>query len=166
RHQLEKARTILQTALTAAPDNFVIAEHVAELYLNLGLRSAALREMRVLDERRPAPLWLQARLALDYEQVGLLEDAARLAAAMVQAGSPDREQLELLTRIHERRHLRMELKTDYAALLRLNPQSPQLWSKLAHLQMEDGDLDHARESLAQLTALEPENAEAHRRLAL
>src|SRR5205085_5980436 len=70
RQQLEKARNILQTALTAAPDNFVVAEHVAELYLNLGLRSAALREMRVLDQRSPAPLWLQARLALDYEQVG------------------------------------------------------------------------------------------------
>src|SRR5437899_771532 len=98
RQQLEKARDVLSAAAEAAPDDFVIREREASLFLNLGLRSAALPELRRLERQWPAPLWLKERLALDYEQMGLLDDAARLAAAVVAEKSDDREQLELLAR--------------------------------------------------------------------
>src|SRR5205823_5984964 len=132
---------------------------------NLGLRSAALQELRDLQQRWPAPLWLQMRLAVDYEQIGLIDEAARLASAVAQEKPADSEALELLTRFHERRHMVKELKADYTQLLRLQPDSPELWSKLAQLQTADGDLLQARNSLQHLLALEPQNAEAHKRLA-
>jgi len=76
RQQLEKARDLLNSAAAAAPDDFLIAERRASLYLNLGLRSAALSELRALEKHwtnagferagAEAPLWLRGRLALDY----------------------------------------------------------------------------------------------------
>ena len=105
------------------------------------------------------------RLAIDYEQIGLIDEAARLAGAVAQEKPADRETLELLTRFHERRHMVNELNADYTQLLRLQPGSPELWSKLAQLQTADGDLLQARNSLQHLLALEPQNAEAHQRLA-
>ena len=165
RQQLEKAQSILKKALAAAPDDFVLATHLAELHIHLGLRSAALPELRELQQRWPAPWWLQMRLAIDFEQIGLIDEAARLASAVVQAKPGDHEALELLTRFHERRHAVNELKADYSQLLRLQPDSSELWSKLAQLQTIEGDLIEARNSLLHLVALEPKDAEAHKRLA-
>jgi transglutaminase-like putative cysteine protease len=181
REQLEKARDLLNSAATAAPDDFVIGERRAALYLNLGLRSAALTELRALEKQWPAPgspasagfarvgveapLWLQARMALDYEQIGLLDDAARLAASVLAQKSDDREQLELLARFHERRHMKYDLQADYIALARLQPSQPDTWSRLAQVQIDCGDARGARNSLLRLVALDPGNGEAHRRLA-
>jgi transglutaminase-like putative cysteine protease/predicted Zn-dependent protease len=165
RQQLEKARDILNAALAVAPDDFVIRERRAGLYLNLGLRSAALSELRALEKQWPAPLWLQARMALDYEQIGLLDDAARLAAAVVAKKGDDREQLELLARFHERRHMKYDLQADYLALSRLQPGLPDIWSRLAQVQIDCGDAEGARSSLLRLLTLDNSNAEAHRRLA-
>lgn len=165
RQQLEKARDLLQTALAAHPDDFVLGERLAGLYLNLGLRSAALQQLKTLEQRSPSPIWLRARLALDYEQIGLLEDSARLAASVVRDRSGDREQLQLLLRFHERRGMVAELKNDYAALLRLQPDSANLWSRLAKLQLGSGDVNEARDSFLRVISLDRENAEAHRELA-
>src|SRR5258707_9232871 len=110
RQQLEKARDVLVAGAEAAPNDFLIRERRASLFLNLGLRSQALPELRRLERQWPAPLWLQSRLALDYEQIGLLDDAARLAASVVADRSDNREQLELLARFHERRHMKYDLQ--------------------------------------------------------
>jgi len=197
RQQLEKARDLLNSAAAAAPDDFVIGERRATLYLNLGLRSAALAELRALEKQWSAPgspdraafarvgveapgspasagfarvgveapLWLQARTALDYEQIGLLDDAARLAASVLAQKSDDREQLELLARFHERRHMKYDLQADYIALARLQPNQPDTWSRLAQVQIDCGDAEGAKHSLLRLVALDPGNGEAHRRLA-
>jgi transglutaminase-like putative cysteine protease len=179
RQQLEKARELLNSAAAAAPDDFVIRERHAALYLNLGLRSAALVELRALEKQWPAPsparagfaagveapLWLQGRLALDYEQIGLLDDAARLAAAVLAHKSDDRDQIELLARFHERRHMKYDLQSDYLALARLQPGQPDTWSRLAQVQIDCGDAQGAKNSLLRLVALDPGNAEVHRRLA-
>ncbi len=122
-------------------------------------------ELRRLEKQWPAPLWLQARLALDYEQIGLLDDAARLAAAVVAEKDDDREQLELLARFHERRHMKYDLQADYIALSRLEPNQPDIWSRLAQVQIDCGDAEGARNSLLRLVALDNGNADAHRRLA-
>ena len=165
RQQLEKARDLLNAAALTAPDDFVVRERRAGLYLNLGLRSAALAELRALEKQWPSPLWLQARLALDYEQIGLLDDAARLAAAVIAEKGDDREQLELLARFHERRHMKYDLQADYLALSHLEPGLPDIWSRLAQVQIDCGDAAGARNSLLRLLALDNSNAEAHRRLA-
>ncbi|HKV93252.1 MAG TPA: DUF3857 domain-containing protein [Candidatus Angelobacter sp.] len=165
RQQLEKARDLLNAAALAAPDDFVVRERRARLYLNLGLRTDALAELRVLEKEWPSPLWLQARMALDYEQIGLLDDAARLAAAVIAAKGDDREQLELLARFHERRHMKYDLQADYIALSHLEPGLQDIWSRLAQVQIDCGDAAGARNSLLRLLALDNSNAEAHRRLA-
>jgi cellulose synthase operon protein C len=165
RQQLEKARDVLASAAEAAPNDFVIRERRASLFLNLGLRSQALPELRRLEKQWPAPLWLQSRLALDYEQMGLLDDAARLAASIVAETSDNREQLELLARFHERRHMKYDLQADYISLSRLDPNQPDIWSRLAQVQMDCGDAEGGRKSLLRLVALDSENPDAHRRLA-
>jgi thioredoxin-like negative regulator of GroEL len=157
RQQLEKARDVLSAAGEAAPNDFVIRERKASLILNLGLRSAALPELRRLEKQWPAPLWLRARLALDYEQTGLLDDAARLAASVVAEKSDDREQLALLARFHERRHMKYDLQADYIALSRLEPAQPDIWSRLAQVQIDCGDAEGARKSLLRMIALDEEN---------
>src|SRR5205823_8223268 len=111
------------------------------------------------------PLWLQMRLGVDYEQIGLLDEAARLATAVAQAKPGDREALELLTRIHERRHSINDLKADYAQRLRLQPDLPELWSRLSQVQAAEGNLFAARASLLRLLALDSKDAEAPKRLA-
>jgi len=166
RQQLEKAQLLLQKARAEAPDDFVVGERLAGLYLNLGLRSVALQQLKALETRAQAiPLWLQARLAIDYEQVGLLEEAARLAGSVIQKKSTDREQLQLLARFHQRRHMLHELEGDYTALLRLQPDSPELWDSLAQVESGTGDLPQAKDALLRVIALEPRNADAHRQLA-
>jgi transglutaminase-like putative cysteine protease/thioredoxin-like negative regulator of GroEL len=165
RQQLEKARDVLAAAAQAAPNDFVIRERRASLFLNLGLRSHALPEFRRLEKEWPSPLWLRSRLALDYELMGLLDDAARLAASVVAEASDDREQLELLARFHERRHMKYDLQADYISLSRLEPSQPDIWSRLAQVQIDCGDAEGGRKSLVKLVALDEENRDAHRRLA-
>ena len=165
RQQLEKARDALATAATANPDNFVIHERQASLFLNLGIRSAALPELRNLEKQWPDPLWVRSRLALDYEQMGLLDDAARLAASVIAEKNDDREQLELLARFHEHRHMKYDLQTDYLALSRLQPNLADTWSHLAQVQLDCGDAEGAKKSLLRMVALDEENIDAHRRLA-
>jgi transglutaminase-like putative cysteine protease len=165
RQQLEKARDVLSAAAEAAPNDFVIRERKASLFLNLGLRSAALPELRRLEKQWPAPLWLRARLAFDYEQMGLLDDAARLAASVVAEKTDDREQLALLARFHERRRMKYDLQADYIALSRLEPGQPDIWSRLAQVQIDCGDAEGAKKSLLRMIVLDEENADAHRRLA-
>ncbi|HEX3155957.1 MAG TPA: DUF3857 domain-containing protein, partial [Candidatus Angelobacter sp.] len=165
RQQLEKARDVLAAAAQAAPNDFVIRERRASLFLNLGLRSHALPELHRLEKEWPSPLWLRSRLALDYELMGLLDDAARLAASVVAEASDDREQLELLARFHERRHMKYDLQADYLSLSRLEPSQPDIWSRLAQVQIDCGDADGGRKSLLKLIALDEENLDAHRRLA-
>jgi transglutaminase-like putative cysteine protease len=165
RLQLEKARDALTLATESAKSDFVPYERMASLFLNLGLRSAALPELRRLEKQWPAPLWLRARLALDYEQIGLLDDAARLAAAVVAEKNDDREQLQLLARFHERRHMKYDLQADYIALSRLQPNQPDIWSRLAQVQIDCGDAEGAKKSLLRMLELDKENADAHRRLA-
>ncbi len=165
RQQLEKARDVLAAAAQAAPNDFVIRERRASLFLNLGLRSQALPELRHLEKQWPAPLWLQSRLALDYEQMGLLDDAARLAASVVAEAAENREQIELLARFHERRHMKYDLQADYIALSRLEPNQPDIWSRLAQVQIDCGDAEGGRKSLLRLVALDEQNPDAHRRLA-
>jgi cellulose synthase operon protein C len=165
RQQLEKARDVLESAAEVAPNDFVIRERQASLFLNLGLRSAALPDLRRLEKEWPDPLWLRARLALDYEQLGLLDDSARMAASVVTDKSDDREQLELLARFHERRHMKYDLQADYIALSRLEPSQPDIWSRLAQVQIDCGDAEGAKKSLLRMVSLDEENADAHRRLA-
>ena len=157
---------MLAAAANSSPDDFVIRERKASLLLNLGLRSVALPELRLLEKQWPAPLWLQARLALDYEQMGLLDDAARLAATVVAGKTDDREQLELLARFHERRHMKYDLQADYIALSRLEPSASLIfWSRLAQVQLDCGDAEGAKKSLLRMVALDEDNPDAHRRLA-
>jgi transglutaminase-like putative cysteine protease len=165
RQQLEKARDVLAAAAEAAPNDFVIRERRASLFLNLGLRSQALPELHRLEKQWPSPLWLRSRLALDYEQMGLLDDAAHLAASVVAEANDDREQLELLARFHERRHMKYDLQADYISLSRLESSQPDIWSRLAQLQIDCGDAEGGRKSLLKLVALDEENPDAHRRLA-
>ncbi|HEY2233290.1 MAG TPA: DUF3857 domain-containing protein [Candidatus Angelobacter sp.] len=165
RQQLEKARDVLAAAAQAAPNDFVIRERRASLFLNLGLRSQALPDLRRLEKQWPGPLWLQSRLALDYEQMGLLDDAARLAASVVAEAAENREQIELLARFHERRHMKYDLQADYIALSRLEPNQPDIWSRLAQVQIDCGDAEGGRKSLLRFVALDEQNPDAHRRLA-
>jgi transglutaminase-like putative cysteine protease len=97
--------------------------------------------------------------------MGLLDDAARLAASIVAETSDNREQLELLARFHERRHMKYDLQADYISLSRLEPNQPDIWSRLAQVQMDCGDAEGGRKSLLRLVALDSENPDAHRRLA-
>ncbi|MFL6312894.1 MAG: DUF3857 domain-containing protein [Terriglobales bacterium] len=165
RQQLEKARDVLAAAAQAAPNDFVIRERRASLFLNLGLRSQALPDLRRLEKQWPGPLWLQSRLALDYEQMGLLDDAARLAASVVAEAAENREQIELLARFHERRHMKYDLQADYIALSRLEPNQPDIWSRLAQVQIDCGDAEGGRKSLLRFVALDEQNPDAHWRLA-
>ncbi|MGZ4870656.1 MAG: DUF3857 domain-containing protein, partial [Candidatus Angelobacter sp.] len=48
---------------------------------------------------------------------------------------------------------------------RLEPSQPDIWSRLAQVQIDCGDAEGARKSLLRLVALDEENPEAHRRLA-
>jgi lipopolysaccharide biosynthesis regulator YciM len=168
RRQPEKARDLLQRAAAAAPDDFVVRARLAELCLDLGLRSTALAELRNLEKQWPGPLWLRARLALDYEQAGLWDDAARLAASVVADEGANRDQLELLARIHQRRHMSRELEADYLALCRIQPESSELLSRLAQAQMDSGHFPAARDSLVRLLNIETDHDRsmaAHLRLA-
>ena len=165
RQQLEKARDVLATAAASTPDDIVLRERQASIILKLVIRTAALPELRRLEKQWPAPLWLQARLALDYEQMGLLDVAARLAAAGVAEKNDDREQIELLARFHERSHMKYDLQADYIALSRLEPNQPDTWSHLAQVQLDCGDAEGAKKSLLRMIALDEENIDAHRRLA-
>jgi transglutaminase-like putative cysteine protease len=165
RQQLEKARDVLAASAEAAPSDFVIRERRASLFLNLGLRSRALPELRRLEKEWSSPLWLRSRLALDYEQMGLLDDAARLAASVVAEAAENREQIELLARFHERRHMKYDLQADYIALSRLEPSQPDIWSRLAQVQIDCGDAEGGRKSLLRFVALDEQNPDAHRRLA-
>jgi len=166
RQQLEKAQALLKNVLAQTPEDFVAGERLAELYLNLGLRSAALDQMKSLEKHsQTLPLWLQSRLAIDYKQIGLMNDAARLAAGVIQKNKTDREQLQLLARYHERRHMLGELEQDYTALLRIQPDSAELWTKLAQAEVAAEDVTKAKDSMLRAVALDPRNAEAHRKLA-
>lgn len=165
RNQLEKARDLLTHAAAARPDDFVLRERLAELYLRLGLRSQALREMKDLQQHWPYPLWLVRQLALDYEQLDLRDDAAALAASALSRQKSSPEMLQLLARFHRSRHMLRELKTDDLSLTVLQPQSQDLWRELAALQVSSGDLNGARSSLLKLLTLSPEDAAAHRQLA-
>lgn len=165
REQLEKAQSMLSRALLAAPDDFVLALHLAELHMHLGLRSSALEEFKSLESRWARPLWVQERLASDYEQLGLIEEAVRFANQVLQIKSGDRPLLELLARFHQRRHLPRELENDYVRLSALQPESAQLWSKLTQLQIAREDWTAARASLLHLVTIDPANSDAHLELA-
>jgi transglutaminase-like putative cysteine protease/Flp pilus assembly protein TadD len=165
RNQLEKARDVLIRASSAAPDDFVIRERLAALYLNLGLRSHGLHELQQLQERFPHPGWLRSRLALDYEHLGLRNDAAGLAASVLDEESNSVEMLELLARFHTSRQMTAKLKVDYLALCRLQPQSVEVWRRLALLEFNSGDLNGARSTLWHLLQLSPADADGHRLLA-
>ena len=97
--------------------------------------------------------------------MGLLDDAARLAASVVAEAAENREQIELLARFHERRHMKYDLQADYIALSRLEPNQPDIWSRLAQVQIDCGDAEGGRKSLLRLVALDEQNPDAHRRLA-
>jgi transglutaminase-like putative cysteine protease len=97
--------------------------------------------------------------------MGLLDDAARLAASAVAEAAENREQIELLARFHERRHMKYDLQADYIALSRLEPNQPDIWSRLAQVQIDCGDAEGGRKSLLRFVALDEQNPDAHRRLA-
>jgi transglutaminase-like putative cysteine protease len=61
--------------------------------------------------------------------------------------------------------MKYDLQADYIALSRLEASQPDIWSRLAQVQLDCGDSDGARKSLLRLVALDDENADAHRRLA-
>src|SRR5262249_45871663 len=61
--------------------------------------------------------------------------------------------------------MKYDLQADYLALSRLQPGLPGIWSRLAQVQIDCGDVEGARSSLLRLLALDDSNAEAHRRLA-
>ncbi|MGE5324223.1 MAG: tetratricopeptide repeat protein, partial [Actinomycetota bacterium] len=164
RNEPEKARDLLTRAAAAWPGNFVLRERLAGLYLRLGLRSQALRELRDLQQQWPNPLWLCSHLAADYEQLGLRDEAAALAASVLSRQKNSPEMLQLLTRFHRSRHMPRELEGDDFSLAALQPQSPDVWRELSMLQAGSGDLKGARSSLQQLLALSPNDAAAHRRL--
>lgn len=165
RNQLEKARDLLTHALVKHPDDFVVRERLAELYSGLGLRSQSLRELKRMEQEWPEPLWVRTRLAIDYEQLGLRQQAAQLAQSVLAENTQDREMLELLARFHESRHMRSELIADYIALARLQSQAPELWRKLARLQLDSDDVAGARASIAHLLSVNKNDGEAHRLLA-
>ncbi len=165
RNQLEKARDLLTRAAATHSNNFVLRERLAELYLNLGLRAEALRDLKQLQQEFPSPLWLKSRLAINYEQLGLRDEAAQLAIFVLAEKKDDRGMLELLARFHEARHLTAGLKQDYLALTRLEPQNLQLWQKLARLEMDSGEFDAARASLLHILQLDNNQPGAHRLLA-
>ncbi len=105
RQQLEKAQALLQNGLAGHADDFALRVQMAELHMNLGLRSDAMRELLAIERQWPAgPVWLEKRLAIDYEQLGLLDDAARLATAALGQKPFDLPLLDLLARFHEKRH--------------------------------------------------------------
>jgi cellulose synthase operon protein C len=97
--------------------------------------------------------------------MGLLDDAARLAVSVVSEAAENREQIELLARFHERRHMKYDLQADYIALSRLEPNQPDIWSRLAQVQIDCGDAEGGRKSLLRFVALDEQNPDAHRRLA-
>lgn len=165
RNQLEKAHDLLRRAIFASPNDFVLRERLAVLYLSLGLRSQALRDLHALQEQFPHPLWLRARLAIDYQQLGLLEQASNLAASVLSEEKSQLDILALLARFHESRHMSLELKDDYIALSRLQPQAPEVWRKLSRLQFDSGDFSATRSSLFRLLELDKNDADAHRLLA-
>ena len=78
RHQLIKARALLQTAATGDPRDFVIAKQLADVNLAMGRHSAAIAAYRKLEARFPSPLWLRRELGLKYADLGLFADATRL----------------------------------------------------------------------------------------
>src|SRR6185437_5389566 len=149
----------------AALDDFVVRERLAALYLNLGLRSQALQEFKQLQQRFPHPLWLRSQLALDDEQLGLSDDAARLASSVLADEHNSVEMLELLARFHASRHMAPALKDDYLALSRLQPEFMETWRTLSLLQFNSGDFNAARSALLHLLQLSPSDADAHRILA-
>ena len=165
RQQLEKARDLLKKAAADSPEDYVPREKLAEVTMRLGLRSEALRELKILEKAWPEPLWLRSRLAKNYEQIGLLDDAVRLAAALVRENPNDRDSWELLARFHAARHLIPALETDYSALVRIDSGSAQFWSDLAQAQNEAGHFDAAKISLERLLVLDGSSSETHLRLA-
>jgi cellulose synthase operon protein C len=165
RNQLEKARDLLLHTASAHSDDFVVRERLAGLYFSLGLRSQALYELRSLQRLWPDPLWMKMRLAVGYEQLGLREEAARLATSVIADDRNQLEMLELLARFHQVRHMVHALEADYAAILTAQPNSADVWRKLATAQIDLGDFEGARLSLLNLVKLNPRDPGAHRLLA-
>src|SRR6185312_7996438 len=75
------------------------------------------------------------------------------------------DMLALLIRFHESRHMSPELRDDYTALSRLQPQAAEVWRKLSRLQLDCGDFSAARSSLLRLVELDKSDVDAHRLLA-
>lgn len=84
RNQLEKARDLLRTAISLAPDDFVARERLAEIYALAGFKALALKQTRELLTLYPDPLWLKMKAAQHYsgtrptgESIGLLRSVLR-----------------------------------------------------------------------------------------
>jgi transglutaminase-like putative cysteine protease len=61
--------------------------------------------------------------------------------------------------------MKYDLQADYIALSRLEPNQPDIWSRLAQVQIDCGDAEGGRKSLLRFVALDEQNPDAHRRLA-
>jgi transglutaminase-like putative cysteine protease/Tfp pilus assembly protein PilF len=165
RQHLEAARDLLRTAAARAPENFVVREHLAAVYVSAGMNTLALQEFRRLEAEFPEPLWLRRQLAGRYADFGLLDQAQALLEAALAHNWDGAEERALLRRIYERQHDAERLRAMYSEDAELEPTSRLPWARWAQLAAGAGDAAAAEAKLRAALELAPEDDGLHRQFA-
>lgn len=139
RGQLEKARDLLAAAVQASPGDFVARKRLADLYASAGASDEALRRYRTLESEFPAPQWLKGELALRYEDLGLYEDAVRLARSAISQKFDDDQARACLQRIYSRQANTAGLTAVIAQARELRPEDARLAAEFARVVYATGD---------------------------
>ncbi len=165
RHQLVKARALLQTAATSDPGDFVIAKQLADAYLATGRPSRAVAAYRRLETRFPAPLWLRRELGLKYADIGLFADAIRLLEPTFAGSTEDPAVYKALKRVYQRTQNSAKLRELERHDLSLHPANTESASSLSTVDSKSSRVDEAIRTMESLIAQHPNDSSLHEWLA-
>ena len=165
RRQLLKARTLLQTAATSDPGDFVIAKRLADVNLATGRSSAAIAAYRKLEAKFPAPLWLRRELGLKYSDLGLFADATRLLEPTFAGSTEDPAVYKALKRLYQRAANSAKLRELERHELSLHPANTESASSLSTLDSKSSRVEEAIRTMESLVAQHPNDSSLHEWLA-
>ncbi len=134
RGQSLKARALLAKAITLAPDDFVLRLDLSDLNFSAGLNAAGLAELRKVVEQFPGVEWIAAQAALRYEQLGMLDRAATLCAAVLAQDVDNHEVRAALARIYAKRGDENKLRALLSDTVKLDPSNKDAITMLARLE--------------------------------